>query len=73
MTAVTFQVSKCGLTSLLGSFTGADIAEIVEQKQTDGILSYYVHYVDCKHSCALQFCKRLAFHVAKQPEDLTHV
>lgn len=28
----------------------ADVAEIVEQKHIDGILSYYVHYVDRKHA-----------------------
>lgn len=32
----------------------ADIAEIVEQKQVDGILSYYVHYVDRKHNLHAQ-------------------
>ena len=58
---------------MLGSLCGADIAEIVEQKQTDGILSYYVHYVDRKHSCALQFCKCFAFSVATWLPDLAHV
>lgn len=28
----------------------ADVAEIVEQKHIDGVLSYYVHYVDRKRA-----------------------
>ena len=49
------QANVCYLESLFNVcvLLPTDIAEIVEQKQADGLVSYYVHYVDCKSSYEL--------------------